>query len=292
LIAMVWKGSQQGWIPNFSRFHIREVISILRQSVPLAAFSSFQILYYRVDSIILKSLSGNDAVGYYDLAAKVVFVVLAFSQVFVNAIFPVFSSVRDDSQAFGQKAGRSIKFLFLLGLPATVGGILLAQPIIFLISGSKYFPSVAMFAVLMLSVGPFFLSHVYVIALAIYNVTRLNLQFVILFTLNAGLNFILIPRMGGVGASWATVSCEAFGLILGFWLAAPYLKKLQWVSLARPFLACIAASAVMGAGIWWDPRLYWIVVGPVVYGAGIWLFRGLEPEDWKNIQSILGKKMA
>ena len=199
LLVLIWKGHQLGWKPQFSQLRLDEALSILRQSIPLATFGSLQMLYYRVDSVILKSLSGNEAVGYYDLAAKVIFVVLAFSQIFGTAIFPVFSSVRDDARAFGRMSEKAIKFLLFLGVPATVGGIYLAKPIILLISGQKYFLSVPMFAVLMLSVSSYFLSHVYVITLAIYNVIRLNLQFALLFVLNVALNFILIPRMGGVG---------------------------------------------------------------------------------------------
>lgn len=289
LLVLMWKGHRLGWKPDFSKLNSAEAIAILRQSLPLATFGSLQMLYYRVDSVILKSLSGNEAVGYYDLASKVIFVILAFSQIFGTAVFPVFSSVRDDQQAFGRMAGRAAKFLFFLGLPATVGGIFLAQPIILLISGQKYLPSVPMFAVLMLSVGPYFLCHLYVISLAIYNVTRLNLQFAVLFVLNAGLNFILIPRMGAVGASWATVICEFLGLGLGLGLALPYLREVNWPSLVRPALASLAASALMGAGIRFSPGLYWLILGPIVYAAGLWLLGGLGPEDWGSLKSVLRK---
>jgi O-antigen/teichoic acid export membrane protein len=226
------------------------------------------------------------------LAAQVIFVILAFSQIFSTAIFPVLSSVRDDAQVFGRMATRAAKFLFLAGIPATVGGVLLAQPIIVLVSGAKYLPAVPLFMVLMFSVGFYFLSHVYVIALANFSIFRLNLQFVILFVLNAGLNFILIPIMGGVGASCATVVCEAFGLVLGFYLAAPYFKYFSFKTLLKPFLACLAASALMGFGIWWDTRLYWVALGPLVYAACIWVFRGLEPDEWKSFFSILRRRKA
>ncbi len=292
LLALMGKGWLLGWKPDLSKLRFKEALSILRQSLPLATFGALQMLYYRVDSVILKSLLGNEAVGYYDLAAKVVFVILAFSQVFGTAIYPVFSSVRDDAKAFGRMAGRAAKFLFWLGVPATVGGILLARPIILLISGEKYLPSVPMFSVLMLSVGAYFLCHVYVITLAIHNVFRLNLQFMVLLALNIALNFILIPSMGGVGASWATVGCEVFGLVLGFGLAAPYLKDFQWTSLARPFLAGLGASALMGFGIWRDPNLYWIFLGPLVYAFGLWALRGLEPQDWATLLSALRRKKA
>lgn len=292
LVALVWKGWKLGWRPDFSKFQMRDISPILRQSIPLATFGAFQMLYYRVDSVILKSLSGNEAVGYYDLAAKLVFVVLAFSQIFGTAVFPALSSLRDDSKAFGRMAGRAFKFLLLLGLPATVGGWFLSKPLVLLVSGIKYQPSVPMFAVLMLSVIPYFLSHVYVITLAIHNSLRLNFQFATLFLLNAVLNFILIPRMGGMGSAWATTGCEFFGLALGFGIAAPYLRNLSWTRLFRPLAACLGASALMGFCIQLDPRLYWLALGPVVYGSTFWFLGGLDPEDLANIRSALKRRTA
>ncbi len=115
LLVLVWKGSQLGWKPDFTQIRTNEVLGILRQSIPLATYGSLQMLYYRVDSVILKSLTNNEIVGYYDLAAKVVFVVLAFSQIFGTAVFPAMSSVRDDAKAFGHMATRAAKFLFLIG---------------------------------------------------------------------------------------------------------------------------------------------------------------------------------
>jgi O-antigen/teichoic acid export membrane protein len=156
-----------------------------------------------------------------------------------------------------------------------------------LVAGDKYLFAAPMFAVLILSVVPYFLSHVYCFALGVYDTFRLNLQFMVLFLLNAGLNFILIPKWGGLGSAWATVVCEFFGIALGFWMAAPYLPHLRWASLLRPLLACLAASALMGFGIRWDPRLYWLALGPLVYALFFWLLRGLEIEDWDSIRSIL-----
>jgi ADP-heptose:LPS heptosyltransferase/O-antigen/teichoic acid export membrane protein len=290
LVVLVLKGRQLGWRPDLSLFKLNEVFFILRQSLPLATFGALQMLYYRVNSIILKSLSGNEAVGYYDLAAKVLFVILTFSQIFGTAIFPTLSSVRSDRVAFGRMSGRALKFLLLIGVPATVGGALLAGPIVTFVSGDKYISSVPMFIVLMLSVAPFFLSHVYAIALATHNAFRLNLQYAVLLILNVGLNFVLISRMGTVGSAWSTVVCEFLGIGLGFGLAAPYLKYLNWVSMIRPFLACLGASAVMGAGIWFDPRLYWAILGPPVYALALWIFRGLNPEDWNIIISLFGRE--
>jgi O-antigen/teichoic acid export membrane protein len=287
LVALIWKGEKLGWRPDFSLLRWNEAIATLKSALPFATFGAFQTLYYRIDSVILKSLSGNEAVGYYDLSAKILFVVLAFSQIFGTAVFPALSAVRDYVQTFRRMTVKAIKFLLLLGLPITVGGWLLAKPIVLLVAGNKYLLAAPMFAILMLSVVPYFLSHVYCFVLGIYDTFRLNLQFAVLFLLNAALNFILIPHWGGIGSAWATVFCEFFGIFLGFGMASPYLRHLPWGSLSRPFFACLGASAIMGAGIYWDPRLYWLVLGPPVYCGAFWLLRGLEKDDLDSIRSIL-----
>ncbi|HEY5038770.1 MAG TPA: hypothetical protein VIJ93_06850, partial [bacterium] len=61
----------------------------------------------------------------------------------------------------------------------------------------------------------------------------------------------------------------------------------QGVPVLKPLLACLAASTLMGALIFLDPRLYWLVLGPVVYGLGLYLFGGLGEEDWMSLRSIL-----
>ena len=89
-------------------------------------FGALQILYYRVDAVILKSLSGNEAVGYYDLATRCFLAAVMISQFYGMSIFPAFSSIQEDAGAFGRLAFRGIKTLFLLGFPITVGCYFLA----------------------------------------------------------------------------------------------------------------------------------------------------------------------
>jgi O-antigen/teichoic acid export membrane protein len=292
LVALAVRGLALGWKPDFSRFRLSEIPPVLRQSFPLAVFGSVQMLYYRVDSIILKSLSGNEAVGYYDLATKVLFVILAFSQIFGTAVFPVLSSVKKNTEDFGRLSAQSLKFLAWVGLPTAVGGFFLASPIIQLVSGPKYAASIPLFKVLAVSIFPYFLCHVYVIALAIHNSFRLNVQYFFLFILNAVLNFIFIPRWGALGSAWATVFCEILGMGLGFGLALPYLKKVPWAALARPLLACLGASGVLALGLWRDPRLYWIFLGPVVYGLGLWLLGGATQGDLRSLRSVFKRNPA
>ena len=286
LVLMIW-GHRRGWKPQLSQYRLKDSWAVLRMAFPLATFGAFQTLYYRVDAVILKSLSGNEAVAYYDMASRVLLYVLSISQYYSQAIYPVFASIQDKKADFSRLAFKGARFLFLLGLPLAVGGYFLAGPLLTLVGGSQYGPAGPAFAVLSLSILPFFLHNIYVDVLAVKNTTRLNFQFIFLFLLNVILNFIFIPRWNFVGAAWSTVLCEYIGIVMGFVLAAPYLGKAGKVSWARPLAGSLAAAGLMGLGVYLSPHLYWLALGPVVYVVGLVLFGGLDPEDWMRLKSIL-----
>ncbi|HVM32468.1 MAG TPA: flippase [bacterium] len=283
---MVWWGKRRGWKPDFSRFRWADSWQVLRLAVPLAAFGTLQTLYYRVDSVILKSLMGNEAVGFYDMATRILLVVLSLSQLYSMAVYPALASLKGRERDFARLAFRCSRFLFLAALPLTVGGYFLATPLLVLVAGPQYAPAGPVFALLALSILPFFLANIYVDILAIQDTFKLNAQFAFLLSLNVGLNFILIPRWQVSGAAWATVGCEYLGVVLGFTLAAPYLRRLGKTAWIRSLAAPAISAGIMGLGLWAWPGLQWLVLGPVVYGAGLWLLGALDAEDWKRLKSV------
>jgi hypothetical protein len=70
-------------------------------------------------------------------------------------------------------------------------------------------------------------------------------------------------------------------------LISPYVNESSKTPVWRPILASLAAAGFMGVGIYFDPRLYWLVLGPAVYGLALYFFRALEPEDWQSLRAIL-----
>jgi O-antigen/teichoic acid export membrane protein len=284
---MTLMGRRRGWIPDFSSYRAADSWAVFRSAVPLAAFGTLQTLYYRVDSVILKSLSGNEAVAFYDMATRVLLVVLSVSQLYSMAVFPAFASLQKNTRDFTRLVFKCSKLLFFIGLPLTVGGFFLAGPLLAFIAGPKYGASGPVFALLALSILPFFLSNIYVDILAIKNTARLNFQFAFLFLLNVVLNFILIPSWQIQGAAWATVLCEYLGVGIGFLLAAPYLRGFGKVSWIRPLAAALVSAGLMGTGLYYWPSLYWLLLGPPVYGAGLFVTGGLNRDDLADLKSVL-----
>jgi O-antigen/teichoic acid export membrane protein len=96
------------------------------------------------------------------------------------------------------------------------------------------------------------------------------------------LNLVLIPLYGYLGAAWATNLTELALLVTGWLLVRRVLGPVPIFRLGwRIFLAGLAMGAVLyffhSAHGWLV--LLAILVGMVVYGAGLLLFRALEPEE-------------
>ena len=290
LLILIFIGLSQKWKPDFSQWKWAEMKQVLGQALPLATFWSLQMLYYRVDTVILKSLQGNEAVGLYDAAYTYLNSTLSLSMLFGLSSFPIFSAAQDNLKDFGRLTLRAIKLLLFLGIPITVGGYFLATPLIVFFSSAKYISAGPLFSILSLSVVPFFISNIYIIVLTVKKPKFLNILYFSLFVLNVGLNFIFIPIWGSNGAAWATVLCEAVGLVWGMILIGKYLNQSSKTPMLRPVLASLASAGLMGVGLYFDPRLYWLVLGPVVYGLGLYFFRALEPEDWRSLRAVLQPK--
>jgi O-antigen/teichoic acid export membrane protein len=289
LAVLVAIGLRNGWKPDFSLWNPGEAMKVLRSALPLAAFGAFQMLYYRVDSVLLKSLKGNGSVGLYDAAATFLLVVLSFSQHFGLSTFPVFSRDQNQPPEFARLARRSLKFLVVMGLPISLGGYLLAGPLMGLVAGAKYLTSAPSFSILALSAVPFFISNLYVNILMVRKPKFLVGLYLFLFILNVILNLFLIPRWDTVGAAWATVLCELAGMVLGLGMTWKDLRADKSGRYLWTLCAALIAAMIMGWGIERDPRLYWLALGPVVYGLAYWILGGLEREDWQALQGFMGR---
>jgi O-antigen/teichoic acid export membrane protein len=286
-LLMLWRlGSSRNWKFEWIQFRWTEALVTLKKSIPFAAFGTFQILYYRVDGIILKSFSGNEAVALYDAAGKFLFVVFMIADHFSISILPTFSASRERPKDLARIAVRSLKVLVLLGAPITVGGFLLAGPLMVLLFGPKCVAAGPIFAVLALSVFFYFATKPFINLLVVKNPSRLTYLFLGLFIANVALNFILIPRYGLMGAAVISTSCEVILLVSAWWLASGYLSILN-PAFYRAIVSSFLAACIMGVGIYFDPRLYWLALGPLVYGAVLYLTGGIDKDDVASFKSIL-----
>jgi O-antigen/teichoic acid export membrane protein len=271
-------------------FELRFSLQMLRTSYPLMLNSLLNSLFFRVDSVMLKPMAGNDALGYYSTAYKFIDGLGIISSSFTLAIFPLLSQYAQSSrEMLARTFGFAIKLLMAVSLPICVGTTLIAPEIILVFGGSKFLPHSAIALQILIWFLPFsFVNGVTQYLLIAINQQRfITFSFAIAAAFNLATNLLLIPSLGYVGAAITTVVSE-WVLMVPFWYCVR--QHLPPVPLARLTWRPALASAIMGLEVWLLQGVSLpaaVALAPVVYGAGLLALRTFEQEE----MAMLGKSL-
>lgn len=190
---------------------------LIEYSVPLTVTQSGNVLYKRVDTLLIGFFLSPLEVGYYELAKQVSAFVMAPAESLGFSVAPVYAELRSGAEV--EKAARMYEITFtnlvLLYLPAVAGIVLLAEPGIRYVFGDAYLGAVPVLQIFSL----------FVLFQAIDKITNDSLDYLgrareraigkgVTAVLNFGLNLVLIPTVGIVGAAAAT--SFSFGLMVAY----------------------------------------------------------------------------
>ena len=238
----------------------RETVKVLmQQALPFAVGNLFNLLYFRVDAIMLSKLSseGVDANTWYGLAYTIVNAFTILPGAFMmGAMFPVLS------RAWEREKGRfpgaytfGMRWMVLSGFPLAVGLSLLSPEIT-----AVLFPTYTPDEVGKIATALQWLSwaggliFVTTAVQAVLRATDKRRAFSVLMgataLLNICLNIYLIPRYSHVGAAKAMVMSEAFLLIFGIgYISRNIIKFRETPLIFRTLLKATFLSALMGIGL-------------------------------------------
>lgn len=267
-------------LPRFSNTK-----SYLKYGVPLTPNTAILWIMHSSDRYIISYFLGIAATGIYTAAYQIgeyaSFILMPVSIV----LYPTIAKSYDEGNLSETRKylKYSVKYIMVVAIPSAFGLSLLAKPLLGILTtpeflvGSTVIPFVALGIVLY----SFFRICVYVIHLVkrTYWLFRL---LSIAAALNIGLNLVLIPRLGILGAAVATlIAYGALGM-LTLIVTRRYLK----FDLSLPFiLKSIFASAIMALCIWLiNPQsmasvTISILLGILVYFAVLLTIKGLSRRE-------------
>ncbi|RLI74306.1 flippase, partial [Archaeoglobales archaeon] len=161
---------------------------------------------------------GNEAVGFYSAAYRLIASLNIIPLAFIASIFPVTSQLYVSSNETLKFAfERSFKYMLILGIFTGVLITLLSERIIIFIYGKGYTPSITILQILIWAEAIFFINS------TIRNLLEsINKQVIITYlmvlgvTSNVVMNWLLIPMYSYIGASFATVATRLFVFLLHF----------------------------------------------------------------------------
>ncbi len=268
-------------------FVARNAGAILRPALTLGASQALALLNYNFDAVLLGFLRGVRDVGFYNAAYRPVTVALAVPLTYFQGLFPALSRTwAEGPERLRDLAERSLRLCAIVAVPLGIGGTLLAEPIIALLFGAQYAASALPLRLLVWSAALVILRGSYRHSLNAAGLQNLDLRCAsVSCGLNVGLNVLLIPRYGMLGAAAATVFADAIWFVMAAWFFNRRIAPLSPVAaLARP----IVAGAVMGAVLWFGMPVFWIMraaVAVVVYFITLRVLGEPEVRTWLRRRS-------
>ena len=226
--------------------------ALMVYGLPLTATFSMQFIIDSSDRLLLGALRSQAEVGPYAAAYDLSWQALTVLMMVVNlAAFPL--AVRALEQHGWEAAKLQLRhhavLLVALALPATVGMALLARNIGLVFFGAAFREDAArlmpvLAAGLCLSglKGYYFDAGLQLAK----RTTRLVVVTLLAAVANIALNLLLIPRLGALGAAWATLGAYVVAFSASFIATMNVVKlPLPWVQWSKVLVATASMSAVL-----------------------------------------------
>ena len=261
----------------------------IKTSIPFSLSSIFIMIYWRIDMVMLSVMKGDAVVGWYSAAYNLVFAFEPIVFIFMSAVFPVMSKLfvsSTDSLKIAYE--KSIKYLLIIGLPISVGLMVLADKIILLIYTDAFTPSILALQILAWAVLLLFLYRP-----ALYLLGSINRQKQMALiggmgaTVNIVLNLFLIPKFSYVGAGIATIATESLVVVLYFYYSSKYLYK---PSIHKITMKPLIASLAMGIFVYQFKEFnlfLLLILAAVLYFFVLYVIRTFSDEDIRLFKQIL-----
>lgn len=219
----------------------------LTKALPLG-FSSIMIqVYYNIDTVMLGFMKGDEAVGFYNAAYKIVLLLIGLAGITVMVFLPIVSRMYEESKENLLRYLRYLsKITIFWGIPVAVGGMILSEKIIKVFYGEYYNSSVLPLQILIWSVFTVFSNIPFALILLVSEKGKEYMYSVTAGAIvNISLNLFLIPRFNLTGASIATLISEFIVLSLLFL----YAKGLFSIPVFKNIFISAVSSLVMGIGL-------------------------------------------
>jgi O-antigen/teichoic acid export membrane protein len=251
--------------------------ALLRESWPIALSQAAVLVYWNSGAIILGFSSGDEAVGLYSTAARLILMPTILSGAMLNAYFSVLSRATGEPAEAARIAREFLILLAWMGLPLTALGWACGAHLVDMMYGTQFHQSAFYFQWLSLNVGLSFVNIGIGLPLQAWGYQSRYLTISLLAALaNLAASMALIPAYGAWGAVAATVLAEALVLVLQ--IIARRRIGFGWHPMLPALMPPLLCSSAVAAAVWLMPQTlaqhWWSVtlLASLALAAGVVLF--------------------
>lgn len=262
---------------------------ILHQSLPMG-FSYIMIqIYYNFGLVMLGFLKGEETVGLYNAAYKIILLLLVLPTLVVTVFFPLLSNYfKSNFSQLRDVASIYVKILVILSIPFGFGGTVLAKELISFVYGQTYSSAILAFQILIWDLVIVFLNIAYGNPLMAWDLQKRHMKCIALGTgVNLILNFLLIPKYSLYGASVATTLAELV-VFLGVYPAFQKIVNINiFNQITKPVLASVGMTISLAFIKEYFSNIFFLIpFGIVIYSILLWMQKGITRKD---LDFLLGK---
>ena len=182
----------------------RELVS---KGFPLALSSLTAVIYLKLDVIMLAHYVSKESVGHYAVASRLSEIWYILPGLVVTALFPKVLELKKESVfEYKRSIDQLLYFMVLISFALAIITTFLSDFIVLLLFGESYSPSADILQIHIWACIFIFMRAVvskWLIAEDLYYLSLVTHGFGAVS--NVILNFIMIPRLGGEGAAYATL---------------------------------------------------------------------------------------
>lgn len=229
--------------PHFDVVHAKEHLKpVILLFLPQIAIS----LYVTLDRTMLGALSSTKDVGIYDQALKIINILLTIVTSLGSVMLPRVSSLLSsgDYKAVNKMYEMSFLIYNLIIFPIIAGMLIVNKDFVNFFLGKDF--QEARVAIEIMIARMFFIGWKNIMGIQILIPHNKNREFMLSTTIPAfvsvGLNLLLIPSLGFIGASITSVLTEALVWVIQYYYTRSYLKE---VPILSSMLKIILSSSLM-----------------------------------------------
>lgn len=247
--------------PDFSlEIDGRLVRQLAVQAFPFVATIFIGETAKHIDRILLSQFQDTDTVGLYTTGILLVQTMYLFAPAIMSALFPELSRTHVASkQRFSTLVTGLFRILLVGSFPVTLTMIVFAGELILFIFGQEYAASIPVMQIYALGIVPSFLARLLYRTLLASNNERLTVR-VSLVNSIAGfaLTLLLIPRYGLLGAAFAAMTMEFFGLGQNLFYVSRRVFRFEFGrAMLLPGTCALASTALYLLVRTWNPYVAW-----------------------------------
>jgi O-antigen/teichoic acid export membrane protein len=256
----------RGQMPLVPQFDVRYWRGLLRDTLPVAASSAIQTIYFRSVIIIMSLIATGTETGLFSTSYRVMEVLSGFPGLLIGTAFPILArAATGDRDRLAHGFGRLVDVAAIGGVWMVASTIIGAEVIMAAIGGAEAEPAVPVLRLQAITLMEAF----YGAALG-FALLSMRLHAQLMWSNGAALvvivsgAFLLVPPYGAVGAAIATLAGEAVQGVMYtiFVLRSPHRLRLPVSVPAKVLVAALAGVAVAFLPV---PDLVRVVLFSAVY---------------------------